>query len=419
MTATSRARVSRSYSRSILCALGALFALACVLTVRSASAEPLADYQIVQTNTTVVAHNYLRTVSKVQVGADPLNRFFLYRVRKPNLGCDHAGTLLLLPPVSIGFENYEVDDEGGFSRSFVAYFAKRGYDVWGISQRVQGLTAGACESGAVQCAGMGSWGLSTLVEDATFARKRISIAHPGEAPVIGGLSLGSMTTIAVLNEHPHDYAGAFLMEGTMYTEDPGVRATAQMFCDGFRQAIAGGVYYDDQSLVGLKVLANAALTAPDASASPFGFAGISNIQAFAAVMSAPPVGPLTPKPGYAFLAADPATGELTYADSEYALRNVAGNVEYMSLGIVRDIDCGLAGERTYTDKLYRYDGPLFVLAAERGFGDMMLDTADLMPDADVTLHAYAGLGHVDPYFASDHREYTERPLLRWLEHDVF
>src|SRR3712207_4989763 len=123
-----------------------------------------AQYQVVGAQTSTVASNLTKTVTTVQVGANPLNRFLMSRVRKAQ-GSQHRGTLLLLPPLGSGFQNYEIGDGGDYSKSFAGFFARRNFDVWGYSQRVQGLTAGQCESGAVDCSAMAGWGLQTIVDD--------------------------------------------------------------------------------------------------------------------------------------------------------------------------------------------------------------------------------------------------------------
>jgi len=50
---------------------------------------------------------------------------------------------------------------------------------------------------------------------------------------------------------------------------------------------------------------------------------------------------------------------------------------------------------------------------------MVGDTAALLESADVTLLEYPDLGHMDAYFATDHEERLEKPLLRWLETEAF
>ncbi len=83
----------------------------------------------------------------VQAGPDPLDRFFVHRVSRVAPAHPLRGVILVLPPLGSGFQNYEVSEDGDYAGSFVGFFASRGYDVWGYSQRVQGITSGSCESG--------------------------------------------------------------------------------------------------------------------------------------------------------------------------------------------------------------------------------------------------------------------------------
>src|SRR5215212_7580637 len=190
----------------------ALVILALLTCARLTHAQ---TYQIVGTQTTNVAAGLEKTVTTVQVGTHPLDRFLVSRVRKAQ-GQAHRGTLLLLPPLGSGFQNYEVGDGGDYDKSFAGFFARRGFDVWGYSQRVQGITSGQCESGAVDCSAMADWGMQTLLDDAAYIRQQIGAAHPGEKPFVGGLSLGSIATVAVINQSPQDYAGAIMLEGSLY-----------------------------------------------------------------------------------------------------------------------------------------------------------------------------------------------------------
>src|ERR1044072_7915195 len=162
-------------------------------------------YQIIGTTSSTVANNTTRTVTTVQVGSNPLNRFLMTRVRKDVPDDALKGTILLLPPLGSGFQNYEGGDNGNYDNSFAGFFAQRNYDVWGYSQRTQGLTAGSCESNVIDCSVMADWGVQTIVDDVAFVRQQIGAAHPGEKPVVGGLSLGSIATIATITAHTSDY----------------------------------------------------------------------------------------------------------------------------------------------------------------------------------------------------------------------
>lgn len=379
------------------------------------------EYQVVQSTTSHPTKKLVRTESTVQVGDDPINRFQVVRVRKKGVPA-HAmkGTLLLLPAISNGFPNYEVTADGNYKRSFAAFFARKGYDVWGVSLRTEGLAAGACESGAVDCDAMEGWGLQSLLDDAGFVRAWITAVHPGENPAVGGVSLGSMAATALIDAHPGDYAGAFLLDGALYDANPAHQAIAAGFCATFEDALAQGVYYDAQVLPGIRLLAGLATTDPHAPSPIPGFpSGYTNHQVFVAAMSEPGIGPLTPRPGYAILAGDAAADEFTHADDALVRANVATFLDYAPTRMIRDIDCALAGETTFTGNLASYTGPVLVNGGGLGFGPAMLDTAALMTGADLTIHFKEHHGHMDQFFAHNHRKLTEKAILKWLEKDVF
>jgi pimeloyl-ACP methyl ester carboxylesterase len=385
--------------------------LLCALGVTHAQ-----TYQIIGTTSSSVADNTTRTVTTVQFGSNPLNRFLMTRVRKDVPDNALRGTILLLPPLGSGFQNYEVGDNGNYDNSFAGFFAQRNYDVWGYSQRTQGLTAGSCESNTIDCSVMADWGVQTLVNDVAFVRQQIEAAHPGEKPVVGGLSLGSIGTIATINAHPGDYAGAILIEGTLYDEDPVVRNINANFCAVFEDLLTNGVFYDGQGLPGFKLISFLADVDPT-GLTPFpGFPpGFTNHRVFVAAMTAPPLSPTTPRPGYQFLAGSVAEDRFFFVNEPLIHANIAVFVDYVANRTVRDVNCGLAGEQTFTNNLQSFNGPVIVFAGGTGFGTGMIDTANLMTSAEVTMNFRADYGHVDHVFSTNHLHEVEHTVLKWLK----
>ncbi|HEY0172661.1 MAG TPA: hypothetical protein VGB98_16680 [Pyrinomonadaceae bacterium] len=395
--------------------LKTLFLLALSCCAPAAYAQ---TYQVVGSQTTTVAPGLKKTVTTVRVGANPLDRFLISRVRKEH-GNSHKGTLLLLPPLGSGFQNYEVGDGGDYDKSFAGFFARRGFDVWGYSQRVQGLTAGTCESGAADCSAMAAWGMQAILDDVAFIRGQIETGRPGEKPVVGGLSLGSIASIAVIDAAPQDYAGAILIEGSLYTANPETRAINAGFCSLFDGLLAAGVYYDGQNTPGFKLLSHLAEVAPDDPTPLPGFPpGFTNHRAWVAAMVAPPVSPTTPRPGYAFLAGSVEGDRFTYADEALVHANIRGFVDYVATRTIRDVSCGLAGETTYTNNLHSFTGPVLMLAGGRGFGPEMLDTKALLTNAGVTVDYREDYGHVDHVFSTRHMREVEHPVFAWLKREV-
>jgi pimeloyl-ACP methyl ester carboxylesterase len=395
--------------------LRALLLLALLSCARLAYSQ---TYRIVGAQTSTVAGDLTKTVTTVQVGGHPLDRFLISRVVKSGPPRERKGTLLLLPPLGSGFQNYEVTADGDYDKSFAGFFARRGFDVWGYSQRVQGLTAGTCESGAADCSAMAGWGMQTVLDDVAFIRQQIELAHPGQKPVVGGLSLGSIASVAVIDRSPQDYAGAILIEGTPYDSNPEVRAINAGFCSLFDAQLAGGVYYDGQNTPGFKLINHLAEVAPNDPSPIPDFEGLTNHRAWVAAMSAPPVGPITPRPGYYFLAGSVAEDRFFYADEPLVHANIDAFVDYVAIRTIRDVSCSLAGDRTYSDNLQSFTGPVIMFAGGHGFGPGMLDTAALLSNARVAVNYREDYGHVDHVFSTDHLQEVEHPVLAWLLREV-
>ncbi|HEX6730355.1 MAG TPA: hypothetical protein VF074_10110 [Pyrinomonadaceae bacterium] len=374
---------------------------------------------IINTETSVVGDDLNKTVSTVQVGENPLNRFFMTKVVKAVPDQAIKGVIFLLPPLGSGFQNYELGENGDYNNSFVAFFTRRNFAVFGYSPRVQGLTAGSCESGVIDCSVMDDWGLQTMVDDAEFIRQRIDLEYAGMQKIIGGLSNGSVGAMAVLNANPNGYAAAILIEGTIHDQDPVVQAINANFCATFEGLLAAGVYYDGQSGPFIKFLSQLAQVAPNAPALFPGFPpGLTNHQAFVLALSAPPLSPLAPRPGYFNLAGNFAEDRFFYANESLVHESLAGFVDYTTIRSLRDLNCGLAGETTFTNNLGSFSGPVIMFAAGHGFGSAMLDTAQLMTSASVTVNFNELYGHVDPMFATDHQRELEHPILNWLLQEV-
>lgn len=395
-----------------------LFASCLLMLVASVGhAQP---YHIVSTQQSVVAGDLNKTVTTVQEGNNPLNRFSFARVFKPVPDQAIKGIILLLPPLGSGFQNYEVGENDDYNNSFVAFFARRNFEVWGYYQRVQDLVAGSCESGGVDCSAMEGWGLQTIVDDVAFIRQQIELAHPNGETVAGGLSLGAIAALATINAHPDDYAGVILIDGTIYDLDPAVRAINANFCAASNNLLANGVFYDGQGGPGFKLLSQLAKNDPNGLTPLPGFPpGFTNHMAFVAALGAPPVTPISPRPGFFNLAGSVAEDRFFYANEPLVHANVARFVNYSAIRTMLDMSCGLAGDQTFTGNLQNFTGPVIMFAAGHGFGTGMIDTAQLMTSASVTLNFKQAYGHVDYMFSTNHLHEVEHPILSWLLQEAF
>jgi pimeloyl-ACP methyl ester carboxylesterase len=396
----------------------ALFIATQLLLAASSQAQP---YQTINTQSSLVGDDLSRTVTTIQSGTNPLNRFQMTEVRKADLPTEGLkGVVFLLPPLASGFQNYEATANGDYNDSFVAFFARRNFVVMGYSPRQEGLNAGSCESGAIDCSPMADWGMATVLSDITFIRQQIGIKFPTLKTVVGGLSAGSIYSMAAINAHPNDYAGALLIEGTIHDPDPNVRAINANFCANWDALLAAGVFYDGQNGPAIKALSQAAQAAPNAPNVFPGFPpGLTNHQAFVLAFSAPVVSPLTPRPNYFLVAGNFAEDRFFFANEPLLQANLTTFYDYLPVRLVRDLNCGLAGETTFTNNLGSFHGPVIMFAAGHGFGSAMLSTAQLMTSASVTINFKQEYGHVDYVFGNDHQHELEHPILTWLIQQPF
>jgi pimeloyl-ACP methyl ester carboxylesterase len=367
--------------------------------------------QTITSSSTHAVGPLLQTDSVVTVGPSAIDKFGMHRLRRAQGAV--RGALLLLPPLGNGFSFFTADDSGNPLRSFAAYFALRGWEVWGYSPRATGLVAGSCESGAVDCSSMAHWGIQTTIDDAAFIRSRIAAALPAHRPVlVGGFSLGGMTTIATIDAHPDDYDGAFVLEGALYAENPAVLALNQGYCAGLEAQLAAGQIYDGQSLPFIRTAIGLGASNPTAP-SPF-FPGLSNHQGMIFLLAVPQIGPLWPTENFIRCAGDVGQDRFFYSEESRVITFSSFFNDYTDNLTIRDISCSLAGERTFTGNLGAFTGPVYLMGGGVGFAEQNQDLVHILGSNDVTFNEIAAFGHADHWFTQRHRQRLEGDLDRWL-----
>lgn len=355
------------------------------------------------------------TESIVQDGPLAINRFRMYRLRRPNI--PPQGAILLLPSLGNNFRGYLWNEDGDITKSFAAFFVRAGYEVWGYSPRETGIATGTCGV-SLDCSPALNWSLQTVIDDVTFIRSRIKLVFPVKDPVIGGLSLGAVSAIAVINQYPRDYAGLLAWEGSPATSDPLVMAHNTPFCNQYRALVTAGVPVDDQNLPFVKTLAVLARTAPNA---PFllpvpGFPpGLTNLQAFVLVMSAPnPIAP-SPRPGFITAAGDFLSGQFFYSEKRRLFAAIAEFNDVTANRVGRDLYCSLAGlETSYTDRLSRFRAPVLIIKAGQGFGTIMDELPARISSPSISSIGINAYAHIDHLGTPLHALQLETPILFWL-----
>jgi len=368
-----------------------------------------------KTNYALPAGQLELTETVVQDGPDAINRFRMHRLRRTN--GPQRGAVLLLPALGNNFNGYFWHESGDVTKSFAAVLARAGHEVWGYSPRETGITPGAC-GGALDCSPALDWGLKTVVDDATYIRSQISAALPGKVPVIGGLSLGAISALAVLNQNPRDYAGLLAWEGSLVSADPLVIAHNTGFCNQYSAIVAAGIAIDDQNLPFVKLLAMLAQAAPNA---PFalpvpGFPpGLTNNQAFVLVLSTPnPIAP-SPRAGFITAAGDFASGQFFFSNKNRLTTAISTFNDATANRVNRDMHCALAGvETAFTANLSKFKGPVMIIKGGQGFGTIMDELPAKLGSTSVTAVAINAFAHIDHMGHPVHAVGLEAPILLWL-----
>jgi len=346
----------------------------------------------------------------VQAGDDPAARFAVHRLRKPS--ARPRGVLLLMPGGGSSFPLYTADEEDRIGQSFAGYFATRGFDVWGYSPRTFYLAPGACSS-TVDCSGMRDWGMAAVVSDALYIRERIRRVHGRIKPVIGGFSLGAMSTLAVINAAPRAWSGAILWEGMLYSEDPEVLAANGTACANVKDQIADGQIWDEATYSTLQTVYGLATNDPDGPSPLPGFEGLTNRQAFFVLMTTPQPAPPGYVPGYTLVAG--SIEGLRFSSEERVGMLIGQFNAYEPMALIRDYTCALAGERTFTRNLGRFKAPVLAIQAGHGFGLWMNDNLEILGSDEISTEVQIDFAHGDHYASPEHRTFLEQPIYQWLK----
>ena len=358
-----------------------------------------AAYSVVSTTTTTIGP-FTRTVWVVQDGASSFEQFKMYRVKKTNPSTP-GKPVMLLPSIIGGFREYEVSWSAAYNDSFVGRLAIAGYDVWGLSQRTDGLTSNTCEASPSPCGPMAAWGIATILADVAYVRTQVAAVHGLVKPAAGGMSMGAALGFAAANAAPNDYAGVIAVDGGVYQTDLVARAYAGNWCTYAQTQLNNGSYYDasPQSQIGL---------AKQYLASP----SLQNAILFRSTLTTPAPSPFSFRPGYVINDGNPTT--LTYADLGFAAKSVASYNDYLSVRTLRDMQCSLAGSDTFLfSNLGSFSGPTFAHVAGKGFGPIVTDTAALT-GGTVTTYSYPLYGHRDADWSATYATVLDTPLLAWL-----
>ncbi|HSS48923.1 MAG TPA: hypothetical protein VLX28_08250 [Thermoanaerobaculia bacterium] len=392
------------------------FVLLVLLALAAQAAFGSGPYQITGTATTQ-SGDLVRTEYTVRAGSHPLDRFKMVRLVKDGPGRELRGSILLLPPLGPPFSFYEQRDPNNAPGTSIAeYFALRNFDVYGYSPRFEGIPAGTCEAGVLDCSIMATWDMASMVDDIAFVRSQIEILHPGTRIVTGGASLGGMLALATANAHPNDYDGIIPWEGILFSLNPQVRSIDQGYCTTLQAQLAAGLVFDGVGGNVIKdVIKFARITPSGLTPNPLFPPTLTNHQVMVAVLAVPTPGPATmPAPNYVLMNGSLAEDRLFNASEPRVFEGIERFAAYAPLSLVRDVSCSLAGvEGQFTANLGSFHGSVLAIGGGRGFGPFMGDQLALIGSADKTFLFQPDFGHIDHFMTANHRDFVERPIFDW------
>jgi len=393
-----------------------LVVIGLLLTAAQAMAS---DYTPIASTETRQPGRLVRTETTIQVGTDPLDRFKMIRLVKDVPVELLRGSIFFLPPLGTTFSFYEQRDECcGVGSSIAEFFALRNIDVYGYSPRFEGISAGSCEAGLVDCSAMAGWDLQSMVDDIAYIRSQIELLHPGTEIVAGGASLGGMLAFAVVNAYPDDYDGIFPWEGMLFSADPEVRELQQGYCADAEAQLAAGLVFDGVGANLFKEVAKLAELAPDGLTPIRLFPPqLTNHEVLVRNLSVPAPGPVSmPVPGYLQMNGSVDEDRLFFASEPRVFENIGRFNSYVPIVLVRDVACALAGvDDRHVAELGNFTGSVLAIGGGHGFGPYMHDQLDLLGSNDTRLLLEPAFGHIDHFMTRRHRDYVERPIYHWVK----
>jgi pimeloyl-ACP methyl ester carboxylesterase len=379
--------------------------------------------EISETSTYDSTTGLVKVETVVQFGCKEINRFVMGRVVKadsqgqPLPATQLKGAFILLPPGGSNSAVYDIASPD----SLVNFLALNGVDVYTYSPRTTLLVPGDCA--VKDCSPMKRWGISTYINDIDYVSLKAFLYH-FKRPVLGGLSLGGVLAIAAANRTPWAFEGLVLWESTLYYGPPSqsyyegqpLQNHYQQGCADLKTLVESGTYFDEETYPGLQYIFFLADIDPEGD-SPF-YPGLTNMQFFVVAVTTPGNPPEAEAPGYTTLAGDLFTG-LYYANWDYIRQFLLFGLNYYEpTALQRDYTCGFAGERTFTQNLGLYYGPILSLQSGNGFGTYAEDNLALFSNADVTRNLKLGYGHVEHSTHFDQYEELQEPLWQWMEQKV-
>ena len=381
------------------------------------------------------AEGFKKTTWTVRASCDPLDRFQFHRVEAIDLKNTYEKKrVFLIPGEGWGFQDFETSldylPSGAVNRatSFAGSLASEGHIVFGFTPRAQ-LIPGKCEpcnplvkacpkGPLFDCNTMKTWDFESLLQDSEFALNQIRMLPPFTNPVVGGVSLGALMSIALVNRQPQNFEGLFIWEGLLTTKDEALKERNLKQCKNYTEAVNDGNFIESQGMGLFKKLYENFKIDPTGP-SPFGeFLGLplgashEDVFYYALTMDQPE--PFNER--YIYAVGDWKKHRFDFASVDIVGQAIRSVGYYIPIAEMRDYTCAIAGERDYVSNLASFKGPVLAIGQEFGFGKAMEDNLKIFASKDqVQFIYYPGMGHGDGVFSANRKTLIDQPVFNWLE----
>jgi hypothetical protein len=378
---------------------------------------------------------------QLRVGSGPHDVIGLHRIVRetaPSVPAPTERAVFLIHGDIWGFDAAFVTPP---NRSFAAFLARSGVDVWGIDLRWVSVPASTTDFTFMR-----DWGIEQDARDVSLAlgaarAVRFVTGEGFEPMTLLGWSRGGIIGYAVVNAETEFPAilrsvDSFIpVDIYLKTDDEGFRQSACRRYAAGQETLNTGIYQSANGVT-VKTIGTLAATAP-AGSSPV-FPGLTNRQAALLtgeatfVFFAPDQQPV---PSYHFaggtFAAEPLpsglpvpTG-LSYTNEPTWIAFLQRSAPFQPNRELADSDAAICGtpDVTFDDHLAEITVPVLYVGAGGGFGEYGVYTTTLLGSTDVTVHIVDlappearlfDFGHADLFLARNARALVWRPILDWL-----
>ena len=237
-----------------------------------------------------------------------------------------------------------------------------------------------------------------------------------------------MAATAVINTHPHDYAGLLAIQGSLYSADAAVRDYNRPYCDALKAISEQGVIYDGSTAL-LIALVQQGLAQPQERPDPQlvqglesvlpGYrvpADLTNRQLLIYFFGNHINNPNFPTPEWVTATGSYQEGRFAQMSESQLQQLLPQFNSVATIAQLREYVCSLAGTDTaLIDRLREFDGHVFLMGTELSFGPALSEEQSLFSGAKSKIGFFPkNWGELDLILNHKRTTVLDQPVITWL-----